>query len=355
MIKTAELSTKILDFYFNKLKYEQIKNAELKEIIKSYYFKMKEETLKEDGDFDRIVIDDVILHEKLTTNYIWTDDFYEEIIDCGMAHLVLKHGNQLNKRFDLSPFELPKDPNNQKLHFSVASVGEEYKIILRQHEEKLEVEKQRWSALSLEELVDSYIRSKMTLDISKTEYNIQKDELLETMKDENVSNLNGFSIKEEATNYDFSKMYGVELEEKVEIATNGVKSIDLLSDTPTEITEHDLFDWKIVKKSIRKQERIELFHNYLGEKYYFVSGRRKEKEIIKRFPISTGKVEEAIDNGLMNKKVLEVDRTYKSDDDLKLNFEIITMDTLNDRKFMFYEKMKSRNALISGSSQSIEN
>ncbi len=86
----------------------------------------------------------------------------------------------------------------------------------------------------------------------------------------------------------------------------------------------------------------------LGKNFYYVKGTRKETNILSRFPVSTEKVEQAIDNGWMPNSVLKSGREIKSVDDIKLSFEIISSSSAKERAEINYQKFMDRALVHSG-------
>ena len=114
-----------------------------------------------------------------------------------------------------------------------------------------------------------------------------------------------------------------------------------------ELTDEDLYNAERIKKRFG-QKRLEEIKKVLGEKFYFVQGNRKETEILKRFPVSTKDVEEAVDNGLLPPNILKTGRTIHSFDDMKLTFEIISEESAIKRAEVNYAKYMERALRISG-------
>lgn len=340
--ETAEFQKEI------KLKKEVLKLIKDEE-IKNYYINQKEETLALDEDFQNININGVILQERKNVTYSWSKDFYEEVIGCGIVHTLLKHGDKLKERFNLSDYVLPKDPENKTLGLvpykkSVAE-AEFYMI-------NLDIEKQKWSANGIEQVVENYMRLKKIIDLKEERYSSMKNELLQLMKEHNVQKTEeGFYLKDEIQNYDFAEMYNAEeLEETVIIATNGIHSVDLFHDKEIvmiDITEDDLYDVEYIKKRFGKK-RIDALKTALGEDFYYVKGYRKETNILSRFPVSTEKVEEAIDNKWLPMNILKTGRQVKSVDDIKLNFEIVSEESAKKRAEINYQKFMNRALIQSG-------
>lgn len=345
--KISELSQEAVEIQ-KKLKLEKVVLDELKEEIKNEYLQLKEDTINLDEEFHNIKINSYILQEKKHVNYTWLDEFYEEAIDCGFVHTLIKHGNKLKERFDLSEYELPKDPENKSLNYRPQQkMMDEQK----KEEEWVNAEVEKWQAETLEAKVERYMRYKKLYKLKEDRYSAQKSELLEAMKETGIEKTSeGFYLKDETTQYDFKRLYNSELEETVLIATNGTKSVDLFYDkkiVEVDILEDDLNEAERIKKRFGKG-RMEALEKVLSNDFYFVKGYRTEKEILKRFPVSTEKVEDAIDNGYLPFKVLETGRTIKSIDDLKLNFEILSEESVTKRGEVFQQRFMDRALKHSG-------
>jgi len=200
--------------------------------------------------------------------------------------------------------------------------------------------------------VDKYMHLKKVTDLKERRYNSIKQELLQLMKEFNVKKTNeGYYLRPGPTTYNFADMYQVkELEETVVIATNGYQSVDLFYDkeiVEVDITEDDLENVEYIKKRFGAK-RINALSEVLEKNFYYVKGTRKETNILSRFPVSTEKVEQAIDNGWMPNSVLKTGREIKSVNDIKLSFEIISSSSAKERAEVNHQKFMDRALVHSG-------
>lgn len=328
---------------------KDILNIIKKEEIEPYYMQQKKDAIALDEDFNNVVINGVILQERKNITYVWQKEFYEEAIGRGIVHTLLKHGNKLKERFDLSQYTIPKKPENKSLGYTPPKKNLDE---IEQYTINLNSEKTLWSAEQIEKKVDNYMCLKKIIDLKESRYNAIKKDLLQEMKAKNIQKTqDGFYLRDEPTSYDFSKMYDVNyLEETVLIATNGIKSVDLFYDKEivmVDVTEDDLYDIEYIKKRFG-EKRINALKKVLGPDFYYVKGFRKETDILNRFPVSTEKVEEAIDNGWLPIKVLKTGRQIKSIDHIKLNFEIVSETSAQKRAEVNYQRFLERGLKHSG-------
>ncbi len=128
-----------------------------KEDIHSYYAQIKKDSLALEEDFDNVVINETILQERKQITYKWLDEFYEEAIDRGIIHTLLKHGDKLKERFDLSNFEVSSNNDAYNLGYVPAKKSIEE---TNNYRFKFDLEKQQWQASTIEETVDKYMHLK---------------------------------------------------------------------------------------------------------------------------------------------------------------------------------------------------
>lgn len=344
----ASKATKIIEeinAYQKDMSFENTRIEKMKEVIKEYYQEEKRAAIEENRDFDRVKIDDIFLQEVKKPTYSWLPTFRETLVDLGIAHLVLKNGNQLNKRFDLTEFELPINPENKSLHFYNRKTEEQKsneKTLLSKEEEK-------WELDTNEDLVKRYIRYKKKYDLKKDRYNNDKKRLLDAMLQEGIDKMEGFSVKDETPGYNFSAMYHRELEEQLVLATNGEIFVDLIGDKNEviEIKKEELYDVEEINKRFGQKKKDEL-REILGDAYYYIQAKRLEENILDRFPIATGAVDELIDEGYLDKKTLEKERYIARDEDYNMVFEIVTQDSIQKRHDVYMAKEMPRRLARSG-------
>ncbi|MFP3725839.1 hypothetical protein U8V72_11615 [Priestia filamentosa] len=329
----------------NELILDEIKNED----IYPYYLRQKKDSIALDNDFKNIVINGVILQERKNIKYNWLNAFYEEAEDRGIIHTVLKHGNKLKERFDLSSYKLLPSKDAASLGYTPSSKSYEE---IEKRRRKLELERAQWKANSIEKSVEKYMSLKKINSLKKNEYQSLKEELFKLMQENDVQKTEeGFYIKNGPITFDFSKMYQVpEFIETVLIATNGYQSVDLFYTdkiVKIDLIEEDLEDVEYINKRYGAK-RIAALKEALGDNFYYVRGYRKEKNILTRFPISTEKVEEAINNGWLPITVLQTYREIQSVDDITLGFEIISESAAKERAEINYQKYMNRALIHSG-------
>ena len=284
--------------YYQEMRYQKKMIEAYKERI-AFYF----ETIKEANDWEQaeLRVAGVVLKEKNKKIKEWDEDFYDELIEKEEIHRVLKHGNNLNKRFDLSPYVKDKNPENRSLHFSSGRMPNSL-------QKQIIEETDAFEDMTFEEISDLYIRYKKLVDLNTFRYEKDKEYLLAKMKEYDIGKVNGFSIKDEATDYDFEKMYNTVMQERFELATNGTESVDLLSNTLVDITEEDLHQVAEIPKKFQLK-RLKQLQSMLGDNFWFIEGYRDEENILKRFSISSTKVQELVDEDKLHEDVFEYKRS----------------------------------------------
>lgn len=330
-MKFEEVLDEILNYY-PEVRYQKNRLEVMKEFLKEGYEGLKQIAEEEGNELDVLNINGILVREKVRKNYTWSKDFLEEMVDLGKAHLILTMGNKLNKRFDLRDFELPKNPENKRLKNTLRKTPHE----ALQEEVSLKEEQNIWKATPYEELVEMYMRYKKRYDLKNSQYEADREILFRLMKEEGTEDVTGFSIVDETTKYDFQKMYNVELQERLQLATNGEVFVDLLTDTIIELNPDELEGVEVVKKRFQKPRLLKL-GEMLGDEFQFIEGYRIEENILSRFKVSTSKVEEAVDEGFLNPMVLKTEKLIEKEEDIQLVFEIITEEQDRKRRETGYE------------------
>lgn len=312
--------------YYNKMKIAEKKAGMVKQKIVELSEKKKIEFKEIEG---------YIIKKNYREHYVWNDGVYQILKRFGLLNAVLKHGNEMKERFDLTPFIKPKTEEDYYVKITTKRTLEE----INKEKAELEAFLKKIENDELTELVRKYASHKKIFDIRNKKYEDDKKKLKDLMIKAGLDELENFKLYEKPDEYNFDEMPS-QMVEKVLIATNGRESIDLIRFSKlskfdeietVSILPGDLFNVNRIEKRFGAKKR-NFLKERLGENFYFVEGTRIEEDVHSRFPINNLAIEALIKKGkLPEREVMRQRRIDSSKKPIEF-FEIISVENYEERK-----------------------
>lgn len=343
--------------------YPELKDAELRDEVLKQVMREKIEL----SQIDRFSYESVVLKFKKHTNWKWKDEFIDSLYEEAKLPLAVTVNKSMEKRFELEEFRVDNG-HHIRLYPTRSKAKTEQKNL------KIEALTEEFSALSLEDLVVEYKINKMDYQLAEEQYETLKKKLFNSLRDTNSDSfgcsLGNYKIVKNDPKYDISNIHASTITKNVTFVYKAQGSDATVYDLyngyqfsfsrTTTYEEHTLtcqhgqlyIDGEVLVPfdglSAMNKKMKKVYEPLVSEGYQFVTGsiEIEGEDFFRHCPLSSTKVTELMNQGIVDPKSLEKYRYIDSLDDIDVRFEVIDEETEAERKVFFLEQLVQRSETI---------
>lgn len=312
----------------------------------------------------------MVFHYKKHTNWSWRESIYDILEDEYKLPLAVSITKPIEERFEISEFLLPSESSSIRLYAG----GGKSKLVVAAEKERIKELENELRQQSFEHLASQFIVNKLDLMVSEQKYDRLKKQLYNHLIENDLPSISSpmgtFKIVNSKQYHDVQKIAFSDIEKKQAFLTlpleDGIHMLNLYTgsthilDEQTQIEGHwfwyengDLFcDDQFLSLPYmvidHKKEILSTMQNWIaqGAKPHYGKVTIEGMHFFRHCPISSVKLDDLLDRGLIEEKLIHQNRFCAKEEDLQLRFEVIDESSLIERKNMLHNKIMKRSQML---------
>lgn len=307
----------------------------------------------------------MVFHFQKHTKWSWRDSIYDALEEECKLPLCVSIPKAVEERFELEGFLLPAEKSSVRIYPT------------RKTKAQSEIEKERFKQLEMEyrqfpfeQLASRFVSNKLDLAVSEQKYESLKQKLYTIMLEQQTkslaSDVGTFKIVDGKSPYDVHAISFSEVMKKHAFLSltkeEGTFLLNLFTGATQQVTDSIVIDGQLFwyengdlfcdgtsldapSFAIDYSNDVALtMSSWLtqGAQFHYGKTPISGMHFFRHCPISSVKLDELLDRGLLEQKLVEQSRFCAKEEDITLRFEAIDESSLAERKTMFHNKLLRR-------------